>query len=505
VANQTTTVPLTITTAGGGGSINWRFCDATRMPLWFAYRNGTNGAWVRVNATGGDTFSFSLTGGLGAVAYVQNLTGSGTQGAIFLFSAAELSGLATNECVIKPATKALSGSFAGLGAGQTGWAYVAGSTGSAAFPLTTFNMPEVDLGVTDLVAFRSTTDLTGTTTPDRMLMRRNVNYPVSSAIPVIDFAGGVAPATANITVANAGADVFDVLPDGQRFHRWIPVWSALGRRRGDAAVRRAGRAYAGGRFSRRLGKQLLGRCIVIPHRHSVQSRSDITHPHDGGHTQCAHRDRHGQHAICAHQSEKRLAGRVQRGGGGVDVAEHGTPRGRSGRVPLHDWRIRFEDSTAPGFKSGDGGWDRQSISNNIIRSLKARSRRRVAITPAQESATEPPARQAVVGAVNAITFQGRSAPPVAPPDVRRGAIDPRLLIENGAWRAACWERRVPSRILHRTRRPPWRSPSGTRTPPSRAAIRCSRRCRLYARAGSSCGGECTGGAFALLPRHAGRL
>lgn len=221
VANQTTTVPLTITTAGGGGSINWRFCDATRMPLWFAYRNGTNGAWVRVNATGGDTFSFSLTGGLGAVAYVQNLTGGGTQGAIFLFSAAELSALATNECVINPATKALSGSFAGLAAGQTGWAYVAGSTGSAAFPLTTFNMPEVDQGLTDLLAFRSTTDLTGTTTPDRMLMRRNVNYAASSAIPVIDFAGGVAPATANITIANAGADFARVSTSFQTLNGFI--------------------------------------------------------------------------------------------------------------------------------------------------------------------------------------------------------------------------------------------------------------------------------------------
>jgi hypothetical protein len=52
-------------------------------------------------------------------------------------------------------------------------------------------------------------------------MRRNVNYPASSAIPVIDFAGGVAPATANITVANAGADFARVSTSFQTVNGFI--------------------------------------------------------------------------------------------------------------------------------------------------------------------------------------------------------------------------------------------------------------------------------------------
>ena len=208
-ANQSTTVALTITAAGGGGSIAWRFCDAARVPLWLAYRNGTTGAWTRVTPSGDNTFAFSLSGATGAVAYVQNQTGGGTQGSIFLNTTAELSSLGTAECTTRQTTKVVNGSVTGLVALQTGYAYMGGGTGQVAGPASAFQFSAVADRLTDLLAFRVTTDaVTFSMTADRGVLRRNVNYPAGGTAPVIDFAGGESfpLATATVTVANAGSD-----------------------------------------------------------------------------------------------------------------------------------------------------------------------------------------------------------------------------------------------------------------------------------------------------------
>ncbi|MEQ1691642.1 MAG: hypothetical protein ABMA00_10170, partial [Gemmatimonas sp.] len=207
-ANQSTTVALTITSAAGG-TVAWQFCDPARVPLWLAYRNGTSGAWTRVTPSGNNTFSFNVSGAVAGVAYVQNQSGGGTQGTIFLNTAAELNSIAASECATNTVTKSVNGSITGLALLQNGYAYMGGGTGQVAGPSTAFTFTAVADRLTDMMAFRTTTVASPfSITADRGMLRRNVNYPAAGTAPAADFTGAesFALATATVTLANAGAD-----------------------------------------------------------------------------------------------------------------------------------------------------------------------------------------------------------------------------------------------------------------------------------------------------------
>ena len=217
-ANQATTLTLTVAAGGGGGgAIAWQFCDATRVPLWLAYRNGTSGGWTRVTPSG-NTFSFSFSGSVGSVAMVMNQAGGGFQGTIYNYTASEMAGTATSECTSNPGgAKTLSASFAGLttnaSQAQSGTVNIAGGSGTATTSGTAFQITNVQNRVADLFAYRLTTNLTAFSIAiDRVVLRRNVNYGDGATVPVIDFAGAesFAPATATVTAANAGADAVTV-------------------------------------------------------------------------------------------------------------------------------------------------------------------------------------------------------------------------------------------------------------------------------------------------------
>lgn len=190
--------------------MSWRFCAASRVPVWFAFRNGQDGSWTRVTPSGENTFAFTLTGNTGSVVYVAN-SGAGTQATAYFLTTAELMSVASSECANNPTTKALNGSFAGLASGNSGWAFAGGSSGFALFPSVTFNLPEVENRLADLLAFRTTTETATNITPDAVILRRGVNYAANSEIPVIDFANGVAPATATITLGNFGSEIGRVI------------------------------------------------------------------------------------------------------------------------------------------------------------------------------------------------------------------------------------------------------------------------------------------------------
>ena len=213
LADVTANVSLTVTaTSGGSGTVNWTFCEAERFPLWFAYQSGTGGAWTRVTSTGTTTRVYSFTtGSVGGVAYAQpNGNGTGTSVVVQYLSLSELTFGAANECVTNRATKSLTGTVAGLAAvGQQAGIGVGGSSATVIFPNTAFSITAADEGTTDLLAVRSALNLTTfSNVPDRGVLRRNVNYPAGSTIPVIDFTGGesFALASAQYTIANAGSD-----------------------------------------------------------------------------------------------------------------------------------------------------------------------------------------------------------------------------------------------------------------------------------------------------------
>jgi hypothetical protein len=125
-------------------------------------------------------------------------------------TAAELNAGGSGQCSAYPrGTKRLTGTVAG--AAMTDFVQVSLGPVSEFVAMgnafTLDSVPDVPL---NLLASRSTMEMeTGSITPNRLILRRNVNYANNSAIPTLDFnnaAEAFAPATANLTIAGAGSD-----------------------------------------------------------------------------------------------------------------------------------------------------------------------------------------------------------------------------------------------------------------------------------------------------------
>jgi hypothetical protein len=125
-------------------------------------------------------------------------------------TASELNAGGAGQCSAYPrGTKRLTGTVAG--AAMTDFVQVSlGPTSEFVVGGTTFTLDSVPDVPLNLLASRSTMDMaTGSMTPSRLILRRNVNYANNSAIPTLDFnnaAEAFAPATANLTIAGAGSD-----------------------------------------------------------------------------------------------------------------------------------------------------------------------------------------------------------------------------------------------------------------------------------------------------------
>jgi hypothetical protein len=210
VAQQTATLTVTVTASGGGGTggIKYAFC-APDLPIWVAYQSGT-GAWTKLTAGANNTYSFDVTT-RGGVAYVMQ-HGTSYDLTVVYGTSAELSSGGTSPCATFPTgTKHLTGAVAGVPA--TGGAvvslgsdfqFVIGALGS------TFAFDSLPDGPLNLVASRFALDLASGSfgAPDKIILRRNVNYANNAAIPTLDFNGSeaFAPATATLSIANLGTD-----------------------------------------------------------------------------------------------------------------------------------------------------------------------------------------------------------------------------------------------------------------------------------------------------------
>lgn len=209
LANVTTTVAGTVNASGGGGSGNvvWTFCDPTELPLLVAFRNGKTGAWSRATGDASNTYRFNITNE-GGVAIVKPLASGTADVVVWYGTAAQLIQVGQEECTSSPATKTLTGSFAGLSGAQVGSVSIGGGFAQSTPGAANFTVPGVAIGTTDLLAFRSTPGVI--VVPDRGILRRDVNY--ASTIPTLDFNGSdsFAPASAQVTVNNAGAGFLTV-------------------------------------------------------------------------------------------------------------------------------------------------------------------------------------------------------------------------------------------------------------------------------------------------------
>ena len=252
IANQTATLTLNVTAAtGGSGNTVWDFCTTTDTPVWFAMQDGT-GAWTRVTGTG-SRFQFNIASGRGGVAYVHAVTDAmiserrsaakrmsaaiettmmlrnkaveirasrryaaqasrsmvdGFELSVFYGTQAEMNSQGTTQCLTGTG-KTVNGTVAGVTAPQSAMISLGTSFASPPSGTTTFQLTDVPDGALDLVAARSSTNLTTfQTVVDKLIIRRNVNATAGSTLPVLDFnaAEAFAPATANISIGNLGGD-----------------------------------------------------------------------------------------------------------------------------------------------------------------------------------------------------------------------------------------------------------------------------------------------------------
>ena len=217
----TRTAALTVSVITPTSStITWAFCDATRIPAWFAYRSGgIAGPWTRVQPTTPGSFTFSFPSS-GQVAYVR--TGAnGSELEIFQYRPAEMFQQAALECAEHPARTVVSGSNANVGAGQAMSLAVGGADTLLANPANSFTLGGVASRTTDLLAVRG--NFLGGTFNFllRAILRRNVNPATASPFAPLDFGGAE-------WVQFAGSNVQFIDADGESFRNEMALHTTNG-------------------------------------------------------------------------------------------------------------------------------------------------------------------------------------------------------------------------------------------------------------------------------------
>jgi len=209
-----TTVTLTVAAAPppppSGGSIAWTYCGTDR-PVFFAVQDGS-GPWTRVTAGTDGVFRFDLNQSRGGVAAVQ-ADGTANTLNVYYLTKDEMTVQGRQFCD-NAGTRTLSGSVSGAAA--TDLVFVGfGSRSTSVVPSqsTNWSLANVLGGSRDLVASRAAFALNGLSvsyTLSNLIIRRGVNAATGANQAVLNFGGSEAftPATANVTFANGGGELF---------------------------------------------------------------------------------------------------------------------------------------------------------------------------------------------------------------------------------------------------------------------------------------------------------
>jgi uncharacterized membrane protein len=204
-AAQTATATVTVSPSGGGGG-NTTFVFCGNIPVWFAVQDGT-GAWTRVLPTG-NRFQFNINSARGGVAYTEQQSNNQFSTDVFYGTREELNGQGTIEDCTTAGGKTVNGTITGFTPPQQVQIGMGGGFASPQAP-GAFTLQNVENGLVDLVAVRTNINLTTFTfTPDRFIIRRNLNPANGSTLAPLDFGSSEAfvPAEANLTIGNLGND-----------------------------------------------------------------------------------------------------------------------------------------------------------------------------------------------------------------------------------------------------------------------------------------------------------
>ncbi|MEO6444062.1 MAG: hypothetical protein ABIZ91_18990 [Gemmatimonadaceae bacterium] len=229
-AEQTAPIRLRVSLPSTG-SLTWRFCNGSRVPRFFAVRDG-NGSWRHIVPDGPaaptpaapTTFSFSLTQSTASIAMIglgEKTSASplieGHNWTVYHLSTQEVVEQAAQECVLYPAvpTRTASGSVTGYtsfdavlpSVSGKGLANV-GSTG----PLTTsLSLLNLQPGPFDLMLTRSSFSAGGSNplVVQSVALRRGLDPANGGMLAPLNFATEGVPATAaTVTFTNTGNESF---------------------------------------------------------------------------------------------------------------------------------------------------------------------------------------------------------------------------------------------------------------------------------------------------------
>jgi hypothetical protein len=163
------------------------FCDQSELPIWFAYQNGTNGAWTQLAASANNTYNVPIAS-VGAISWVTN--GGSYDHWLAYVSKAELQTMAcidSDEQDAPEGMKVINGSVSGLGTSE--YAAITFGGGYAYFTSATeFSITDAPDGARDLIALRQESNNSATTS-NRVIVRRALNPASGSTLPVLAFGG----------------------------------------------------------------------------------------------------------------------------------------------------------------------------------------------------------------------------------------------------------------------------------------------------------------------------
>ncbi len=190
-------------------SVTWRYCNANRIPLWFAFQDGLTGSWQRVTETTPGVYTFAYGQPQVGVAAVTSSQGIITTD-IRYFGLSEIPGAAAAECTENPVagTKNLTGSVTGFTSGTEVATVSLGNAISSATSqaVPAFTISNVANGPLDLIAVRANLI---TSSALRVLISRGVNLANGASLGTLDLAAGTsfvpASGTVTVTAPNDGA------------------------------------------------------------------------------------------------------------------------------------------------------------------------------------------------------------------------------------------------------------------------------------------------------------
>jgi len=185
------------------------YCNGNQ-PNWVAFQDGDNG-WTHITpVTMGDTITYQYVFGRNSGGIATQSSGGGglTILEVFFGTPTELATVGNTKTIYcgTPASKALLGTVAGVDTNES--ALIAGHIShTTANPAGMFALMGIGSGPHDLFAARHTRS-SGPTALTRIIVRRAIDLPDSTVLPVLDFGSpeAIVPVTGTVTVTGLGPE-----------------------------------------------------------------------------------------------------------------------------------------------------------------------------------------------------------------------------------------------------------------------------------------------------------